>query len=185
MNNKFSNNYKSIIVLDIDETIVSSSLYKNQDLSNITEEYMVLNIMTMKNNEIKWDDIISVKRPNLRKFLLFCRLNFDYVCVWTAGTKEYASIIVNNFFPYTPYLVWDRSKIDINPDGIRYKDLLKLKNHIKSETGENVKTFMVDDIEINCTNSDYCYIIEKFNQTDQNDNGLDKLIEHIKSVEIL
>ncbi len=179
--NEFISKYKTAIILDIDETLVTSFNYTLEDTPK-DKHFVRLKIMKLDKTGIFWIEIISIIRPGLRDFLIFCKKSFDYVCVWTAGTKEYAEIISYNLFPYTPLLIWDRSKIDFTKEGVRYKDISKIKEELNKITGENVKVLMIDDIEINCTNSDFSYVIDKFVRDTQNDDGLLRLTEYIKEM---
>ena len=179
--------HKTAIVIDLDETVIKSYNISKQDeivehIENSEYNYRIIEVLDIKSKSLSYETFITVQRPNLREFLLFCRKTFDYVCVWTAGTKNYANEIVNNFFIYNPDLVWNRSKVDKDVNGSRYKDINKIKLELERINNCRIKILMIDDIKVNCTNSDECYVIDKFNPFDTDyDNKLQTLMNIIDS----
>ena len=105
-----------LLILDLDETLIYSSLTK---LSS-PEDFTV-------------DQYIVYKRPGLENFLKFISENFK-LAVWTSSTSDYAEGIVKQLFLDQSILkfVWARercvSKIDIESrEQYWVKDLKKVK----------------------------------------------------------
>jgi RNA polymerase II subunit A small phosphatase-like protein len=119
-----------LLILDLDETLIFSSLEK---LSS-KEDFSVGNYFVYK-------------RPNLDTFLKFIQNNFQ-LAVWTSSTSDYAGGIVKQLFPDKSILkfVWARercvSKIDIESrEQYWIKDLKKVK-----KLGFNLeKVLVIDD----------------------------------------
>jgi len=156
---------KNAIILDLDETLIKSYSYSDETLQNVRDlnlNYKIIDVTLMKKRSVEYERFITVSRPHLKEFLLFCRSHFDYVCVWTAGIKEYANEIVNNFFIYDPHIVWHRKYIDVNSEGNRYKSIPKIRDAISDIRGDRINTFMVDDLPINCIDSDGFHVIKKY-----------------------
>ena len=61
-----------------------------------------------------------------------------------------------------------------------------MKTELDTLTGYNVKIMMIDDIEINCTNADICYVIDKFEPLEfgDDDNKLQMLRNDIDNMDI-
>lgn len=78
---------KQKIVLDLDETLISSEPIENYNQNN-----------KEKANKFKYHNMdsyyIVFERPGLQKFLNFLFDNFD-VSVWTAASKDYALFIID------------------------------------------------------------------------------------------
>ena len=80
-------NRKLNILLDLDETLISSKA---------SEEFNFKNKKKMKKFDFEDMDgyYIIFERPNLQKFLTYVFENFN-VSVWTAASKDYALFIID------------------------------------------------------------------------------------------
>ena len=67
------------VVLDLDKTLIFTNLDTSRKF-NITHDFEV-------------DGLLCYKRPNLYLFLAHVFANFE-VCIWTAGSREYADYIL-------------------------------------------------------------------------------------------
>ena len=84
---------KGLIVLDIDETLISSSVVKEDELKTIDQNNFDFNFT------LEWKDITYYvfikKRPFLDEFLDYVVNNFK-VAVFTAADREYATKILQH-----------------------------------------------------------------------------------------
>lgn len=99
------------IVLDLDEALIHA---KEDDINEIMIEIqkpenldLRKRFITLNFDEKYWeqesDDMMwATKRPYLDEFLNFCFYNFDYVCVWSAGTYDYVHKICEILSMNTP-----------------------------------------------------------------------------------
>jgi RNA polymerase II subunit A small phosphatase-like protein len=82
---------KGLIVLDIDETLISSSVVKEGELKTINQNNFDFNFT------LEWKDITYYvfikKRPFLDEFLDYITKNFK-IAVFTAADREYATKIL-------------------------------------------------------------------------------------------
>ena len=136
------------IILDLDETCVhtaddnktmTKSILKNPNLDG--------DIYTLELDDGKLK-MWGTKRPHLDEFLLFCFSYFKYVCVWSAGQKDYVHALVDVLFEQfrNPHLVFTFDDCVQNEEGDWIKPLSKFFDHPKAKgkiTPEN--TFVIDD----------------------------------------
>lgn len=84
---------KGLIVLDIDETLISSSVVKEDELETINQNNFDFNFT------LDWKDttyyVFIKKRPFLEEFLTYILENFR-VAVFTAADREYATKILEH-----------------------------------------------------------------------------------------
>jgi TFIIF-interacting CTD phosphatase-like protein len=84
---------KGLIVLDIDETLISSSVVKEDELKTVNQNNFDFNFT------LEWKDITYYvfikKRPFLDEFLDYVVNNFK-VAVFTAADREYATKILQH-----------------------------------------------------------------------------------------
>jgi len=84
---------KGLIVLDIDETLISSSVVKEDELKTIDQNKFDFNFT------LEWEDttyyVFIKKRPFLEEFLNYLVDNFR-IAVFTAADREYASKILEH-----------------------------------------------------------------------------------------
>jgi len=142
---------KNYIVLDLDSTLVhtfdtpellaqyAESVKKTPSITNST--YKIA-----KDGEL----IVGVRRPFVREFLSFCDVNFEGVCVWSAGAKYYVEEIVRDLFDghniKKPILVYSRPDCVVDKDGYYFKPLTKMiKEPILKGKMTLENTVFVDD----------------------------------------
>ncbi len=86
-----------LIVLDIDETLISSSVVKEDELNTINQNNFDFNFT------LQWKDITYYvfikKRPFLDEFLDYVTNNFK-IAVFTAADREYATKILEHLGVY-------------------------------------------------------------------------------------
>ena len=80
---------KPNIILDLDQTIISSEPFESLDNKKHEKKIKLFNYKNMD------DYYLVFERPGLQKFLKFLFKNFN-VSVWTAATKDYALFIIEN-----------------------------------------------------------------------------------------
>jgi len=144
------------IILDLDETLV----HTREDI----QELYSLDVMNNKNlipyrqsiyNFCLYDldgkrgssetCMWGTKRPHVDSFISFCFANFSKVCVWTAGTADYAEEIVNALFKSNyrmPDVVWSRNDCQ-SGGGILFKPITKMAASYPFITLEN--SIIIDD----------------------------------------
>ena len=88
---------KTAIVLDLDETVIKSYPYTDEIYNQIKDmdlDFRIIDVVVMNDNSVDYNRFITVARPGLKRFLMYCEKKFDYVCVWTASVREYAEEII-------------------------------------------------------------------------------------------
>lgn len=135
-----------LVVLDLDATLIHSTLnlYQNLDCNSHIIEWnsYFAGFITGK--------IRVIERPHLAYFLSYLFANYQ-VAVWTAGTKDYADIIVDCLFEEKQAsqlsFVWDRSHCEKNEDGTYIKPLQKVRQLLPQFEKEHI--YLVDDCTAN------------------------------------
>jgi len=85
------------IVLDLDQTIIAS--LQGSEIYHEIQDYDDLEIQENFRKIIISDiDHTLVKRKHLHEFLKFCFENFQFVCIWSAGQREYVDTVVKLIF---------------------------------------------------------------------------------------
>ncbi len=84
---------KGLIVLDIDETLISSNVVKEDELDTIDQNKFDFNF-TLDWNDITYYVFIK-KRPFLDQFLEYLTQNYK-IAVFTAADREYATKILQH-----------------------------------------------------------------------------------------
>jgi len=136
------------IILDLDETCVHTA----EEGKKITKT--ILNNPNLDGDiyTLELDDgklkMWGTKRPHLDEFLLFCFTYFKYVCVWSAGQKDYVHALVDVLFERfrDPYLVFTFDNCIQNEEGDWIKPLSIFFDHPKCKDKiipDN--TFVIDD----------------------------------------
>jgi hypothetical protein len=100
------------IVLDIDETLVLTTDRINPP-RGLHSCYQDRNYVVKPDGRRNW----GVTRPHCQEFLQYCRNNFKYVFIWTAGHELYANAMVDHLFPtdeVQPDAVYNRNHCDLN-----------------------------------------------------------------------
>ena len=94
--NNYLNNQKLILFLDLDNTIIHTSPIRIalEDINKLQETYKEYFAKIQIKNEFKRTDIILVKfRPFLKTFLKNIKNKYE-IYIYTQGTKEYATGII-------------------------------------------------------------------------------------------
>lgn len=132
----------SVIVLDLDETLIHASdrglptrfsVHSSPTSSWQVSTYDNRKEFVREAEKTSGDDPFGIKwnyevipRPYLQEFLRVCRDNFDYVVVWSAGDKDYVLEICKVIFSeYKPDLIWSYKDCK-RVDGRTVKPLAKL-----------------------------------------------------------
>ena len=176
---------KQNILLDLDQTIISSEAYEEYDFKK----------NHIKSKKFKYHDMesyyIVFERPGLQDFLDFLFKNFN-VSVWTAASKDYAlfiieKVIISNkpkrkldwiFFSYH----CDISKRIKNQP----KDLSILWEKYKLKKYNSQNTFIIDDYDKVYNNQpNNCIIATPFeftNEESEKDDFFTRLKPLIKTI---
>lgn len=139
------------VILDLDETLVSSHGVSNFPFGEKEIKNKILNY-TFHNMESYY---IIFERPHLQEFLNFLFKNFN-VSVWSAGSKDYVSFIVNNVILKSDpqrtmeYLLWNYHCKDSMKKYNTKKNLNILWDHYNIENFNKKNTILIDDILENC-----------------------------------
>lgn len=170
------------IVLDIDQTLISSEEYKHFSSSKHKDK---MKKFYNKNFE---DLYIVFERPNLQEFLDFLFKNFN-VSIWTAASKSYALFIIDNFVLTKPERKLDFIFFSYHCDmSLRLKKGLKGLCMLWDTFGLNnyssTNTFIIDDNpdvkkiqESNCLEIKPFYF---FDDDSEHDNELEKIQHRLK-----
>lgn len=143
------------IVLDLDLTLLRTFdeedidvLFKNDSLKGGDYADIIYTIPEKLKNGRTGTFATGVKRPHVRQFLEFCISYFKYVCVWSAGTREYVLKIVKMLFKDlpSPHLIYTRDDCAVDSEGYYYKPLQKMINDplMMGKINER-NTFILDD----------------------------------------
>jgi TFIIF-interacting CTD phosphatase-like protein len=107
---------RKLLILDLDETL----LFATEERLNIQEDFMV-------------GEYYVYLRPYLKRFLAYCRNNFE-VAVWTSSSEDYAVEICRQIFPSLSVILflWSRKRctrcVDYETGEIYWvKDLKKVR----------------------------------------------------------
>lgn len=143
------------IVLDLDETLLSSKETQNEmkinkilDKAGVKLKRRMYKFKTENLDELGSGSIsyvYGVTRPHLSEFLIFCFTYFKVVAVWSAGGYDYVHNIVNTIFSRSiryPDIVWTRLETEFPKTGV-LKPLVKMINSNDSMDLSN--TLIVDD----------------------------------------
>lgn len=189
--------FGTAIVLDLDQTI-ESCLVGDDIYREIKSNPDYLHI---KNSvyRIYIDDSYNtiVCRPHLETFLDFCLRTFEFICVYSAGTKKYVDEVVDLIFQIRPDIVLCWDDVVKGPNKSYHKSLDVVKDRIKSEYGVslNVDDIIIIDDRLNNVRSypNNAIIIKAFDPIDLNtvinilneDNHLIDVISHLKLLIII
>lgn len=136
---------KRCIVFDLDECLLHTmepkynnyeSIYLN-DPKYLSMRGRLYSINLVDINTPEGSGVVErhwgIRRPHLNRLLVYCFLNFDYVCVWSAGHYKYVVEIVNHIFYGIgkPHLIFTRDNIrNLPPPSKGYhKPLQEMLNH--------------------------------------------------------
>jgi len=180
---------KGLLILDLDETLIHSEEFPRTKPNNQKFDFKV---------HCEGDDywFMTKKRPFLDEFIKYVFENFD-VGIWTASTRDYASIVLENIgidesklkFFYT------RENCSLRLDyltnsyyGIKNLQKLKKRAWAKQYTKkigqerELDRILIVDDIAETATNNRSNLILIKPFEFNENDTELLKLISYLEKI---
>lgn len=172
------------IVLDLDQTLISSELVSEFDIRN-EDKMNLFRYSTMDNYYYIFE------RTGLQEFLSYIFKHFK-VSVWTAASKDYALFIIENIIlgkHKNRRLEWIfySYHCDISQKLKKsIKDLTVLSDVFKiSEFEDPSESFILDDNEeVYEAQPDRCLIAKPFNFTDkgsENDDFLNQVMEQLKT----
>jgi len=165
------------MVLDLDQTLISSEEWGEEELENNKEKAKKFDFHSM-------DGYYTVfERPKLQPFLDYLFDNFN-VSVWTAASKDYALFIVDKIIQSKPnrHLDWIFFSYHCNISKKKKggtKDLSMLWDEYKLPDFSKNNTVILDDYdEVHETQPGNCIIAAPFeftNDGSEHDNYLIKL----------
>lgn len=167
--NTFTNNKKINIVIDLDQTIISSI---EHEIFNKNSAYSKkMKYFSHKNMD---DCFYIFERPYLHEFLDFIFENFN-VSIWTAASKGYALFIIEHIIlkdkpnRKIDYIFYS-DHCDLSKDKTgNTKDLSMLWTFYKLKGYNKKNTFIIDDYdEVYNTQRNNCIIVKPFEFTDKN-----------------
>ena len=169
------------IILDLDNTIISSLSRKEEKRSHLS-----------KFNRFVWENMSGdykvFARPHLQEFLDYLFANFD-VSVWTAASKSYAIFVIDNFILIKPerklkYVFFSyhcKESIHVT-DSQKSLSMLWRDFNLGADFDED-DTFIIDDSEeVYNTQPDRCIHIKPFEFTNARSYMDNELINNIVPV---
>lgn len=183
------------IVLDLDSTLIRT--LDGEELEVVSKEGIFtdgkyINLRSMfysfdlreinKGGRIINQRISGVKRPHLKSFLEYCKIRFDIVAIWTAGTYKYGHGIVESIFDdvMEPHVIFTREQCTGPLDNLE-KPIQKMVDSTPglSEYMNLKNTFIIDDRKCSILpNYENGILIPEFKPT----GTLSSLIEHDTSL---
>lgn len=171
------------ILLDLDQTLISSELKEEIDMFPDKEK---ISKFTKSNMD---DYYIVFERPHLQLFLDFLFSNFK-VSVWTAASKGYALFIIkNHILKNHPERKLDNIFFDYHCKLSRKlrrnsKSLTMLWKHLELEGYNKTNTYIIDDYDSVHKHQPHNCIVAKdfefFENNSENDDFLLHLIDELK-----
>lgn len=154
--------------LDLDQTLISSEIYKDIDFKHEKNKMSKFHYENMDNY------YIIFARPNLQEFLDYLFANFN-VSVWTAATKDYALFIIDKFILQGKKnrkldLILFSYHCDISKDKKRGSKSLGLlwENPVFPADYKKENTFILDDNpEVYKRQKGNCIVAKEFYYTDR------------------
>lgn len=198
---------KKTLILDIDETLVSTQdyfihdeIYTNPELFRKYHPRGKKQICYSINfvNENYPVKLWGVIRPGTEEFLHFAQNYFENIIVWSAGVKPYVELICKELFSspglYMPKVIWSRDNC-ILEKGFYHKPIANLiESYQDSHLDIDIrKTLILDDRKYtfyrNPTNGIQIPMFKPENNLthlcDRSDNNLSKFMNWLKKPEIL
>ncbi len=177
--NRISNRYyPKTIVLDLDETLISThedqnKLFKSDILTN--PEFFPIRKNLYCSDESNW--MWGIKRPHLSLFLDTIYSNFENVVVWSAGEYNYVYEMVDILFKYHPQpdLILTRDDCVYNHT-FTEKPLVKVYDSLRrmGRYASPHSTIIIDDRQTNFNpNPDNGILIPRFFPDDAKDFIMD------------
>lgn len=166
------NAIKALLILDLDETLIHSSLIELEGLC-----------------DLKIFNFYVYKRPHLDEFL---KEAFKYykIGIWSTGSDDYVEAIVKHLIPEGEHLefVWGRSRCPVKMPGENdyvhagYAHYIKPVQKVTRKGYKKERILIVDDspykISENYGNAIY---IDEFTG-DKNDDALIRLAKYLKEI---
>lgn len=157
---------KNNVILDLDETIISSKNFSElNDYKNA--EYLTKNFKFQKME----DEYLIFERPYLQEFLTWLFTYFN-VIIWSAGSKDYVLFIIDKIILKDKKrklkLILFSDHCKMVPKNTQPKDLdyLLFQNPNLNFLNSN-NTVIIDDLDkVYDTNNDNCIAIKPFNVFD-------------------
>lgn len=186
---KYAGNPDTVLVLDLDATLVHSFNKKDPRIERIKELNKhgdrLQTIKFVEGKDTNKTEMYTILRPHIDLFLDFAQTKgmFKKVGVWTAGSPAYAEQIVKHTFSdYPPDFVWARDKCHEMKDGTLTKPLKLLAKHL----GVRVENLLIiDDMDhsVACNINHGITIpgYEAVTGADDEDDALKKLVAFFKS----
>lgn len=142
---------KKLIILDLDETLIHSSMLVEKMGNEF--DFMV-------------DNYFVYKRPYVDMFLNYCKNNFQ-VAIWSSGSEDYVTYITSKLFnkPEELNFVWSRKRCTLKvSEGYSFSEFtnepLLLKNLKKvKKKGFDLKHVIVIDDSFKCHIKNYGNLI--------------------------
>lgn len=169
-----------LLILDMDETLIHT---EDNSLPDSSYDFKFPLGGGGWSNDEKW--YYTKKRPFLDEFLKYAFDNFK-VAVWTAGSRDYATSVMNGIGIDIDKLefFWTRERCTIKYDYMTMqnygqKNLSKVHNSLGWDLN---RILIVDDVEKTAINNYGNLILIKSFLYDRNDTELLKLINYLETI---
>lgn len=177
---------KGLIILDIDETIISSNVVTENELSSLDQQNFDFNFT------LDWSDetyhIFIKKRPFLDQLLDYLKNEGFEIAVFTAADREYATKILEHL-GIIDRLKFFKSRESLSIGFDWFKLFVYLKKLKPIPDIDLKKTVIIDDTkEVANRNSKNLIHIDKFqwnNKNSENDVSLLKVISLLEKIKYL
>ncbi len=168
---------KTNLILDLDNTLISSQEYNTFQKNNKMEKF----IYTVMDTEY-----IVFHRPHLDTFLDFVFKNFN-VSVWTAGTKDYALFIIKHIIlsKKNRKLDYILSRFNCNESEFKFGEIKDLNMFHFDKNYNKENTIIIDDNEdVIKQNKNNSIQVKPFEYTDRSSYTDKELLKVIQILEI-
>lgn len=176
---------KGLIVLDIDETLISSHVVSENELTEIDQNKFDFNFTLSWKSEIY--HVFIKKRPFLDQFIEYLVENYE-IAVFTAADREYATKILEHL-GILDKLKFFKSRESLSIGFDWFKLFVYLKKLKSISDIDLKKTVIIDDTkEVANRNSKNLIHVDRFkwNKIDsQNDTTLLKVISLLEQIKDL
>lgn len=145
----------SIIILDLDNTLIHSLEPKSENdphdqptIDYVKKKFHISPDFTVDGKSYSY---AVYKRPYVDDFLKYATKTFDYVVIWSAGTKRYVELIVEKLFKMAklpqPFMVLTRDDCKKTDEGCRKNmPILRRKLAKKGIQYDHNKILFIDDL---------------------------------------
>lgn len=169
-----------LLILDMDETLIHTESFEDNYLPEGSYDFK---FPIHDKYDEKW--YYTIKRPFLDEFLKYAFDNFK-VAVWTAGSRDYATTVMNGVGIDIDKLefFWTRERCTIKYDYMTMQNYgQKSLNKVHKSFGWDLnKILIVDDVEKTAINNYGNLILIKSFLYDRNDTELLKLINYLETI---